>query len=66
MEALKRGGALLPSSRNEIVDSLATIIMTHPSSKQLESVAMRLITTHPCIADKVPGGTAHVSMHKSK
>ena len=60
MDALKSKGALLPASRNEIFDSLATIIMlhtTHPSSKVLEKVAIKLIKVHP---DKVPGVTAYV------
>ena len=64
MDALKSKGALLPASRNEIVDSLATIIMlhtTHPSSRELEKVAIKLIKMHPNTADKVPGGTAYVS-----
>ena len=64
MEALKSGSVILPSARNEIVDALATIIMletTHPSSQQLEKVAMKLVSVYPSIADKVPGGTAYVS-----
>ena len=54
MEALKSGGALLPPSRYEIVDSLAKIIMlhtTHPSSKQIEKVAMKLISVNPNAVD---------------
>lgn len=65
MEALKSNNVLLPSARNEIVDALATIIMletTHPSSQQLEKVAIKLVSFYPNIADKVPGGTAFVSV----
>ena len=67
MEALKSGGTLLPPSKNKIVDSLATIITvcfilyTHPSSRQLEKVATKLISVYPNAFDRVPGGTAYVS-----
>ena len=65
MGALKSDGIMLKSSRNEIVDSLATHIMlyTHsPTAKELELVALRFIKTHPSAADMVKGATAHVSL----
>lgn len=64
MAALKSGNALQPAARNEIIDSLSTVIMLetkHPSSKELEKVAIRLIAVHPNIADGVPGGCPYVS-----
>lgn len=64
MAALKAGKALLPVARNEIVDSIATLIMVHtmyPTSDQLEKVAMKLLRVYPSIADKVPGGIPYVS-----
>ena len=64
MTALKNGTPLSPAARNEIVDSLATIIMlhtTHPSSQQLEKVAVKMIKVHPSTADQLPGGTPYVS-----
>ena len=35
---------------------------THPSSAQLEKVAMRFIGLYPSASDKVPGGTPYVSV----
>jgi hypothetical protein len=67
MCALKSGSILLPASRNEIVDSLSTIIMLetkHPSANQLEKVALRLISVYPTIADKLPGGCPYASWKK--
>ena len=64
MTALKDGTPLSPAARNEIVDSLSTIIMlhtTHPSSQQLEKVTMKMIKVHPSTADQLPGGTPYVS-----
>ena len=63
MAALKNETPLSPAARNEIVDSLATIIMLHtmyPTSQQLEKVAMKMIKVHPSTADQVPGGTPYV------
>ena len=65
MPALKSENVLLPAARNEIVDSIATVIIlntTHPSSAQLEKVAMRFIGLYPSASDKVPGGTPYVSV----
>ena len=59
MTALKDGTPLSPAARNEIVDSLSTIIMLHtihPSSQQLEKVAKKMIKVHLCTADQLPGG----------
>ena len=49
-----------PAARNEIVDSLYTIIMlhtTHPSSQQLEKVVMKMIKVYPSTAYQLPIGT---------
>ena len=65
MAALKSENVLLPAARNEIVNSIVTVIMlntTHPSSAQLEKVAMRFIGLYPIASDKVLGGTLYVSV----
>ena len=65
MPALKSENVLLPAAHNEIVDSIATVIMlntTHPSSAQLEKVVMRFIGLYPSASDKVPGGTPYVNV----
>ena len=57
---------MLPAARNEIVDSLATMIMVHtdrPSSKEMEKVLQKLVSKFPVIADKVPGGSPYVNMY---
>ena len=57
---------LVPSSRNEIVDALATLIMvhtSHPSLSQLETIAKKLVNVYPNAADKVPGGSNYVSFY---
>ena len=64
MTSLRTGKCLLPCQRNEIVDSLATLIMvhtTHPSSVQLEKIATKFIEVYPSAADQVPGGKPYVS-----
>jgi hypothetical protein len=46
MAALKSGVNILPASRNEIVDSLATCILMHtnyPSAPELQKVAEMFI-----------------------
>ena len=57
---------LVPSSRNEIVDALATLIMvhtSHPSLSQLETIAKKFVNVYPNAADKVPGGSNYVSFY---
>lgn len=64
MIALRDGNCLLPATRNEIIDSLSTLIMvhtTHPTSAQLEIIAENFIKKFPVAADQVPGGKPHVS-----
>ena len=33
----------------------------HPTARHLERVTSRLVTVHPSVADKVPGGCPYVS-----
>lgn len=66
MSQLESGKSLLPAARDEIVDSLATMIMVHtdrPSSKEMEKVLQKLVSKFPVIADKVPGGSPYVNMY---
>lgn len=63
MTALNDGSPLSPATRNEIVDSIATIIVTyntHPSSQQVEKVAM-MIKVHPSTGNRLPGGRPYVN-----
>ncbi len=60
-EVLQSGGVLLSSNRNEIVDALATVIMlhtTHPSTKDLQKLAIHLVKTHPSVCDQVPASAS--------
>ena len=54
----------MPTSRDEIVNSLATVILlecSRPTAQQLEKVASRLIAVHPTLADKLSCGIPYVS-----
>jgi hypothetical protein len=60
MAALKSGVNILPASRNEIVDSLATCILMHtnyPSAPELQKFAEMFI---PNASDEVPGGAVYM------
>ena len=60
MAALGSGSSILPASRNEIVDSLATMIMMHTTSAELQQVALMFIQKYPHASDKVPRGAPYV------
>ena len=67
-EALK-SGVLTPKARDEIVHSLATLMMVHtirPTPDDYNTVCLRLIKTHSILKDKVDSGYVsyiHIYIH---
>ena len=58
-----KSGVLTPKARDEIVHSLATLIMVytaHPSSSDYNAVCSNLIKKHPVLRDCV--GSGYVSI----
>ena len=52
-------GALTPKARDEIIHSLATLMMVHtihPSPQDYNMVCSRLIKTYPLLKDQIDGG----------
>ena len=63
-EAMK-SGALTPKARDEIVHSLATLIMVHtvrPTSTDYNLVCSRLVKTHPILKDRLDSGYVSLNM----
>ena len=57
-EAMK-SGVLTPKVRDEIVQSMSTLIMVHtirPTSNDYNTVCLRLIKTHPILKDRIDSG----------